>query len=98
MANLIKLDSGRSIETWYDRRSRNWITQLLDEDQCQLGNAEYSGTKEGTVLDQKVMREEDARLGPIEPKAALPKRLVLSGAFRAIDIETQDEMGQGECE
>ena len=34
-----------TIEYWYDRRSRNWIVQLKDKDDNQIGEAFYSGTR-----------------------------------------------------
>jgi hypothetical protein len=37
--------NGYTIETWYDRKTRNWISQVLNENHYQLGNAEFSGNK-----------------------------------------------------
>jgi len=37
--------SGHTIETWYDRKSRNWITQLFDKNQYQIDDAIYTGNK-----------------------------------------------------
>lgn len=34
-----------TIFTWYDRQSRNWITQYRDSEGNQIGNAEFSGNK-----------------------------------------------------
>lgn len=33
------------IFTWYDRRSRNWIIQLLNKDRYQVGDAIYVGDR-----------------------------------------------------
>lgn len=33
----------QSISTWYDQRSHNWVTQVLDADRGQVGNADFSG-------------------------------------------------------
>jgi hypothetical protein len=33
------------VETWYDRVTRNWVTQLKTANLEQIGNAVYSGSK-----------------------------------------------------
>jgi hypothetical protein len=33
------------IDVWYDRQTRSWVGQLKDEDDNQVGNAEYAGRK-----------------------------------------------------
>ena len=35
--------SGKLVESWYDRRSRNHITQVKDENGFQVGDAEVDG-------------------------------------------------------
>lgn len=59
---LSTLSNGYTIYTWYDRQSRNWITQYRDAEGNQIGNAEFSGNrtnantlhKEMTTLAQLV--------------------------------------------
>ena len=36
---------------WYDKLTRLWVAQILDGDGNQLGNAEYSGTRDGAVSE-----------------------------------------------
>lgn len=40
----------RHIVTWYDKQSKNYITQIKDEN-GQVGDAEYAGTREGAEFD-----------------------------------------------
>jgi len=44
----IKCKNGNSVVTWYDRQSRSWITQIIDPDGNQIGEADYSGRREGS--------------------------------------------------
>lgn len=44
--HITQLDGAR-IETWYDRKSVNWISQLKDSDDNQIGHAEFDGHKGG---------------------------------------------------
>lgn len=40
--------NGLTIETWWDRQSQNWITQIKDADGCDVESGkftEYSGNK-----------------------------------------------------
>ncbi len=41
-----------TVETWYDRQSRNWITQLKDQNNNEIESA-YSGSKDGARFDFK---------------------------------------------
>jgi hypothetical protein len=41
------------VRQWYDRRSRYWIVQGLDESGDQVDSADYSGTREDSDLDVK---------------------------------------------
>lgn len=34
-----------TVETWYDRRSRNWITQTKDAAGNQISDATYTGNR-----------------------------------------------------
>lgn len=45
------------VERWYDRRSRNWIVQLLDEDGNQIGDAYYCYTKKEASDEEKRLKE-----------------------------------------
>lgn len=44
--------------SWWDRRSRSYITQALDTDDNQIDNAEFSGTKSERDLAEKMLKEE----------------------------------------
>lgn len=35
------------VETWYDRHTRNWVTQTKDLNLNQVGDATYTGNKHG---------------------------------------------------
>jgi len=35
-----------SRETWYDRKTRSWVTQILDEGRNQIGAAYYDGNRD----------------------------------------------------
>lgn len=34
-----------SVETWYDRRTRSWVSRIVNGFGTQLGVAEYNGTR-----------------------------------------------------
>ena len=42
---ITRLPDGRVIEKWWDRYSRNWICQLLDAQDNQIGSAVIVGCK-----------------------------------------------------
>ena len=44
-ARLDRFPNGFTVETWYDRSSRNWITQTKDAEHNQIGDATYSGNQ-----------------------------------------------------
>lgn len=50
---LTTFADGQSVYTWYDRQSRNWITQLRDSQKNQIGNAEFSGNKKSANITHK---------------------------------------------
>lgn len=62
MATITKLRDGWRVETWWDRRSRNWITQLKDENGYQVGHAGFSGNKDGAELEHDHMVNEAERI------------------------------------
>ena len=39
-------NEGLSVETWYDRQVRSWLTQIKDPEGNQIGNAFWSGSKD----------------------------------------------------
>lgn len=39
-----------TIETWWDRYSQNYVTQTKDDNGNQIGDAAYSGYKEGAAV------------------------------------------------
>lgn len=54
MKKITKLKSGLGfVETWYDKVTRNWVTQIKDNAGNQVGDAEYSGdTKSSEVAHE----------------------------------------------
>lgn len=42
--------TGHSVETWYDRRTRNWTTYRKDATGWQVGPAEYAGDRLGAAI------------------------------------------------
>lgn len=42
-----------TVETWYDRQSCNWITQIKDAEGNQIGDALFSGTRDSATCDHK---------------------------------------------
>jgi len=43
-----------SVETWYDKKSRNYVTQTKDAYRFQIGDADYSGTKESSLFAHRM--------------------------------------------
>jgi DNA-binding beta-propeller fold protein YncE len=41
----IKCNNGNTVSSWYDRKTRSSVTQVLDKDGNQLGDADYSGNR-----------------------------------------------------
>lgn len=40
-----------TVETWYDRKTRSYVTQTKDADGCQLETADYAGNKDAAITD-----------------------------------------------
>ena len=51
---------GVVIEWWYDKHARSWVVRTVDEHGEQLGDAEYSGTKEGRDFNLNLCRKAHA--------------------------------------
>ena len=45
------------VDSWYDRRTRSWITLLLDCHGNQVGDSHYNGTKAGRDFSIRIMSE-----------------------------------------
>lgn len=45
------------VRTWYDRAIRSWVTQIVDEEGNQIGDASYSGSKSGRDFDIRTAKE-----------------------------------------
>jgi len=45
------------VDSWYDRRTRSWIVQLMDEEGNQIGDAYYTGIKEDAIREEKELKE-----------------------------------------
>lgn len=52
-ARLETFPNGFTVETWYDRRSRNWITQTKDAEGNQVGEASFGGDQITARLNHK---------------------------------------------
>lgn len=50
---ITTFQNSHTIETWYDRKSRNWITQHKDSNRNQIGNASFSGNKQLANITHK---------------------------------------------
>lgn len=48
----------KRIESWYDKKSKSWVTQVKDENDFQVGDAHYNGTKAGRDFSEKQLRKE----------------------------------------
>jgi len=48
------------IETWWDRYTRSWVTQLLTPEGYQVGEAFYSGCRENAASSHGTMINEAA--------------------------------------
>lgn len=46
------------INMWYDRHSRNWIVQLMDIYENQIGDAIYSYSKEEAIQNKEDLQEQ----------------------------------------
>jgi len=59
MSKITQCKSGNHVETWYDRHTRSWVTQTLDADRNQIGEADYSGCRENRDFchDRRVKAE-----------------------------------------
>ena len=47
------LEDGTEVETWYDRRSRNWITVRKDKSGNQIGDADFAGNSKTAAFNHK---------------------------------------------
>lgn len=47
--------NGREVFSWYDRASRSWVTQDLDAERNQVGDASYAGTPDTRDADRAAM-------------------------------------------
>lgn len=50
---VIKIEcvNGNSVESWYDSKTRSYVTQTKDAQGNQLGDANFSGTVKGRNSD-----------------------------------------------
>lgn len=47
------LKDGTEVETWYDRRSRNWITVHKDKIGNQIGDADFASNSKTASVNHK---------------------------------------------
>jgi len=53
MNKSIALDGGWSVQSWYDNKTRTWVSQLKDHEGNQVGDACFDGTSSGVKSSQK---------------------------------------------
>lgn len=49
-----------SVQTWYDRKTRSWVTQLKDGEGNQVGDAQYDAAHDSVVISRGALLQ-DAR-------------------------------------
>lgn len=49
-----ELVNGFSVDTWWDRQSGIWITQILDDEGNQQGNALFAGNRTSAKFDHQL--------------------------------------------
>lgn len=49
---LVRLPGNLTVDTWFDRQSRSWVTQLKDGDGLQVGDAEYDGNVDSVEVSR----------------------------------------------
>lgn len=49
-----ELVNGFAVSTWWDSQTRTWITQILDEDENQQGEAMFSANRESARFTHQV--------------------------------------------
>lgn len=52
-----ELVNGFAVNTWWDRQSRNWITQILTPEEYQYGVALFSGNKQDAEYTHQIAVE-----------------------------------------
>lgn len=55
---LTTFSTGHTIETWYDKSSKNWVTYAKSPDSRQLGAADYNGNKDSAKFAHEQMVKE----------------------------------------
>jgi hypothetical protein len=55
----IKCKNGNTVESWYDRSARGYITNVKNADGYQLGEAAFAGCKDTRAFDVKVAVEQN---------------------------------------
>lgn len=62
----------RYVVRWYDRRTRNWVVQVLDADRNQIGDAEYSATEKEATSAQRYHRGANLAFGRVVTEKLKP--------------------------
>ena len=55
----VKCKNGMTVETFYDRKTRSSVTRLIDSVGNQVGDADYSGTKQSDDYMKNQMVKEN---------------------------------------
>jgi hypothetical protein len=76
-----KCKNGNTVDSWYDRHSRNHITQNLDTNGNQIEDAELDGDKIGRNYSHSRM---------VERNGGKRKIIKLSGNLRVLEIQNAE--------
>lgn len=71
---IVDLGFGWTIDTWYDRHTRSYVTQLK-HDGCQIGDASIYGTKAGIRGAVDAKRKEHLQINGREDREDVIRRL-----------------------
>jgi len=55
----IKCKNGNTVESWYDRATKSYVTRILGRYGNRIGDAEFSGCKESRDSDVKSAVEQN---------------------------------------
>lgn len=69
----IALPNGYKVTSWYDRSERSWVSQLLDADGNQIGEAEFDGHRDGLPYSRETLTDRAKALPALSPERETAK-------------------------
>lgn len=84
----VKCANGMTVRRWYDRGARTSVICVYDQEECQVGDAEYSGTREGVALAMQWAVKANGGLAPKPGRASRARKPGRSGVAEAPSAET----------